>query len=201
MTLPYSTHHSCFSSLAPKDIWQWLETYLVVTTSIWCIQVKVATKHPPQHSVAHTLLPLKRNKNFPPQVFITAEAEKPCSLLYYRSFHSHVIFPLSAYLSLKSLIPLAYPTIHLFIPLPKPLLRHCGGYKDTENRMSDIWFLIARTYLTANWRMTWLSEKDERPIKTFLWVMITGHLLCTLLITLILSSLGWMPFCLVEVWF
>ena len=60
MILPYSTHHSCFSSLAPKDIWQRLETYLVVTTSIWCVQVKDATKHPPVHSVAHAFLPLKK---------------------------------------------------------------------------------------------------------------------------------------------
>lgn len=154
-------------------------------------------------SVAHTLLALKKKPKLssPNYHYCWGWEILLSPLLQIIPFSC--CFPLSPYLSLKSLIPLAYPTIHLFISLPKPLLRHCRGYKDTENRMSGIWFLCidCRTYLTANWRMTPLSEKDERPIKTFLWVMITRHLLCTLLITPILSSLRWMRFCLVEVWF
>lgn len=110
--LPYSVPPSSLSSVPPKDIWQWLEIYLGVTTGIWCIRVRGATKHPTVHSVANAPLPTKEKpKNFPPQIINTAEVEKRCSQFYYRLFPSHVIFPLSPYLTLKSLSPLVYPTV------------------------------------------------------------------------------------------
>lgn len=73
--------------------------------------------------------------------------------------------------------------------------RHKIGYLVSNS------YLILRTYLTSTWRIIWLSEKDEWPIKTFLWMMIPRDLLCILLIFPVSSVSSWMSFCMVEVWF